>query len=114
MALGIANIDGVDPYMGVVLEADIREEACLGVTGVVANMEETANYYGAIWRQQLLKHYPRFTVADLVTEIQNAESGSNTTSDDSIWQLADNTTLDSHTEEDLAVIRNNITLVIKK
>lgn len=109
---GIQNIDGVDPYMDVLLEADIREEACLGVTGVVANMEQTANYYGTIWRQELIKYYPLFTVSDLVHAIKSAESGSNATAEeDNMWVLAENMTIDAATEADLHVIRNNITLV---
>lgn len=105
--------------MDLQLEADIREETCLGVTGIVANMEKTANYYGAIWRDQLVKYFPAFTMEGLIAEINAAETDSAINSTDntddetinSMWTPGNDTFIDNDTMADLLVIRNNITLV---
>lgn len=116
-------MDGVDPFMTLTLEADTREEICTIITGIVANMERTTNYYGQIWRDSLLKYYPQFTMDGLQTEVATLDSMiTNNISVDyttfkfnetnPIWTLVNvNDTLDTATSNELAVIRFNITLV---
>lgn len=121
---GVDRMDGVDPQMNLVMEADIREEVCTIVTAIVANMELTTNYYGAIWRQKLMKYYPTFTMDNLQTDIANLDSlmiDNNTVNylnfefvDNPMWTLSDvNGTLDPVVENDLSMTRFNITLVKK-
>lgn len=124
---GISHLDSVDPQMTLTIEADIREEICKTITGIVANMENTANYYGTIWRQKLLTYYPSFTMDGLVPDIveMNAQisAGYNVSYDtfqyndtNPMWQLtpdSDNMTMDADTERDLTITRFNITLVRK-
>lgn len=121
LAIGIENIDGIDPQMAITLDAEIREDACRSVTGIVGNFENAANYHGKIWRQKLQSYYPSFTVENLVEEITAAaEYGSNYTLEVTVedmnqtsgmWQLSSNVTADNTTLAELATIRNNITLV---
>lgn len=109
-------MDGVDPQLNMELEADIREEACTSLLSVVSSMELTTHYWGAIWRDFLVKYYPNFNMLGLLAEIQAQESdGANLTttvaSADAVnmWQLG--AEVDNDTLAQLAEVRNNITLV---
>lgn len=100
--------------MNMELEADIREEACTGLISVVSNMERTTNYYGAIWRDELVKYYPNFNMLGLLAEIQADEGINFTTAGPSavnIWEMDPEVYVDNDTLAHLNEIRNNITLV---